>query len=155
MMSGVSSRPAAARAVPYRRLRVAVVVASVVAAIAGSIVLATHRSTEQVSARRVGLPPGGKLVAAIPVGHATPPWRGGGPMAIGDGAVWAVGNAEETLSRIDPARNAVVAKIKLAAPEEMAAGDGGVWLTYPSENTVARFDPATSKVTATIPVGPN
>jgi YVTN family beta-propeller protein len=155
MMSGVSSPPAAARAVPHRRLRVAVVVVSVAAAIAGSVVLATRHTTHPVSAHTGGLRPGGKVVAAIPVGHATPPWRGGGPMAIGEGAVWAVGNAESTLSRIDPARNAVVKKIELDPPEEMAAGDGAVWLTYPSENTVARFDPATSKVTKTIHVGPN
>jgi YVTN family beta-propeller protein len=132
-----------------------VVAASVAGAIAGSILLATHHSTEQVSARRGTLPPAGKVVAAIHVGHALPAWRGGGPLAIGAGAVWAVSNAEETLSRIDPARNAVVAKIKLAAPEEMAAGDGAVWLTYPSENSVTRIDPATSKVAATIRVGPN
>jgi YVTN family beta-propeller protein len=134
---------------------VAVVVASVAGAVVGSILLATHRSADQASARTGTLPPGGKVLAAIRVGHATPPWRGGGPIAIGEGAVWAVGNAEGTLSRIDPARNAVVAKVKLAAPEEMAAGDGAVWLTYPSEDTVTRFDPATEKVTATIHVGPN
>lgn len=155
MMNGVTSPRPAARAIPYRRFRAVVVAASVTGAIAGSILLATHHSTEQVSARRGTLPPGGKVVAAIHVGHAVPPWRGGGPIAIGAGGVWAVSNAEETLSRIDPARNAVVAKIKVAAPEEMAAGDGAVWLTYPSENTVARLDPATNKVTATIHVGPN
>jgi YVTN family beta-propeller protein len=54
--------------------------------------------------------------------------------------------------RIDPARNAVVARIKVAPPEAMAAGDGGVWLTYPSENTVVRIDPATNTVTARIHV---
>jgi len=155
MMNGVSSARPVARAIPYRRFRALVVATSVAGAIAGSILLATHHSTEQVSARKGTLPPGGKVVAAIHVGHAVPPWRGGGPMAIGARAVWAVSNAEETLSRIDPARNAVVAKIKIAAPEEMAAGDGGVWLTYPSENTVTRLDPRTNKLRATIHVGSN
>jgi YVTN family beta-propeller protein len=63
-------------------------------------------------------------------------------------------SAESTLMRIDPARNAVVARIKVAPPEAAEAGDGAVWLTYPSEDKVLRVDPATNKVTATIRVGP-
>jgi DNA-binding beta-propeller fold protein YncE len=59
-----------------------------------------------------------------------------------------------TLMRIDPAQNAVVARIKVSSPpESTAAGDGAVWLTYPSEDEVARIDPATNRV-ATIRVGP-
>jgi len=63
-------------------------------------------------------------------------------------------NAESTLMRIDPARNAVVARIKVPPPEDAAAGDGAVWLTYPPDDTVLRIDPATDKVTASIHVGP-
>jgi YVTN family beta-propeller protein len=63
-------------------------------------------------------------------------------------------NAESTLMRIDPARNAVVARIKVPPPEAAVAGDGAVWLTYPPDDTVLRIDPATDKVTATIHVGP-
>ena len=63
-------------------------------------------------------------------------------------------DAESTLMRIDPARNAVVARIKVSPPEAAAAGDGAVWLTYPSNDTVSRIDPATNKVTASIHVGP-
>jgi YVTN family beta-propeller protein len=61
---------------------------------------------------------------------------------------------ESTLMRIDPRRNAVVARIKVSPPETTAAGDGAVWLSYPSESTVSRLDPATNKVMATIHVGP-
>jgi YVTN family beta-propeller protein len=56
--------------------------------------------------------------------------------------------------RIDPSRNAIVAKIRVARPEAAAAGDGAVWLSYPYEDTVSRVDPATNRVTATIQVGP-
>jgi YVTN family beta-propeller protein len=60
-----------------------------------------------------------------------------------------------TLMRIDPARNAVVARIKVSSPPEAtAAGDGAVWLTYPSSDAVSRIDPRTNTVTATIHVGP-
>jgi YVTN family beta-propeller protein len=63
--------------------------------------------------------------------------------------------AESTLMRIDPRRNAVVARIKVRSPPDTAAaGDGAVWLTYPEEDMVSRIDPATNTVTATIHVGP-
>jgi YVTN family beta-propeller protein len=63
-------------------------------------------------------------------------------------------DAKATLMRIDPTRNAVVARIKVGTPEAVTAGDGAVWLSKTSENTVVRVDPATNTVTAKIPVGP-
>jgi virginiamycin B lyase len=152
-----SARPPAST---HTRFRFAVVVASVVTAIVGSIVLATHRH-EKVNAPTRStlapvLPPGGKVVARIRVGRSIPAigQEGGGPLAVGEGAVWAMSNGKATLMRIDPARNAVVARIKVDVPEAAAAGDGAVWLSDPSENTVTRVDPATNAVAATIPVGP-
>jgi virginiamycin B lyase len=155
----VTAPPARPRASTHRRFRLAVVVASVVAAIVGSILLATHRSSEKVSVRTgsilaAALPPGGKVVARIRIGRGGLPLRGGGALAVGEGAVWAMSNSQATLMRIDPARNAVVAKIKVAPPEAAAAGDGAVWLSDPSDDTVSRVDPATNRVTATIHVGP-
>ena len=130
------------RATPRRRFRAAVIAASVAGAIVGSVLLATHRSNEKETARTGGLPAGGKVVAAIRVGHGGRPPMGGGAMAVGEGAVWAMSDAAKTLSRIDPARNAVVAKIKVWPPEAVAAGEGAVWLTYPFDNAVYRIDPA-------------
>jgi YVTN family beta-propeller protein len=63
-------------------------------------------------------------------------------------------DAESTLMRIDPARNAVVARIKVSPTQAMAAGDGAVWLTYPEDDMVSRIDPSTNRVTASIHVGP-
>ena len=112
-------------------------------------------SSGQTAAAKAGeLPRGGKVVARIPLGRGAPAPLGGGALAVGEGAVWAMSENESTLMRIDPARNAVVARIKVSAPEEAAAGDGAVWLSYPSENKLSRIDPATNKVTATIHVGP-
>jgi virginiamycin B lyase len=102
-----------------------------------------------------GLPRGGKVVARIQLGRGAPAPLGGGALTVGLGAVWAMSDVGPTLMRIDPARNAVVARIKVPyPPESTAAGDGAVWLTYPSEDEVARIDPRTNKVTATIHVGP-
>ena len=155
-MTASSARP---RASTHRRFRLAVVVVSGVIAIVGSILLATHGSSEKVNAPTgstlaPALPPGGKVVARIRVGRANPPQRGGGALAVGEGAVWAMSDAKATLMRIDPARNAVVARIKVDPPEVAVAGAGAVWLSNPSENTVSRVDPGTNRVTATIRVGP-
>ena len=87
-----------------------------------------------------------RLVATI----AVPP--GGGAFAVGEGAVWSMSDPISTLLRIDPARNAVVARIHVAPGEAAVAGEGAVWLTHPRENTVSRIDPKTNTVSATIPV---
>jgi YVTN family beta-propeller protein len=115
-------------------------------------VIATSGPTAAASTRAV--PRGGELVARIPLGRGAPPPLGGGALTVGEGAVWAISTAESALMRIDPARNAVVARIKVAPPEATAAGDGAVWLAYPSNDVVSRIDPATNKVTARIHVGP-
>jgi YVTN family beta-propeller protein len=100
------------------------------------------------------LPPGGRVVARIRLGRGAPAPAGGGALTVGESAVWAMSDAEETLMRIDPSRNAVVARIKVPpGPEAAAAGDGAVWLTYPASDVVSRIDPNTNKATATIPVG--
>jgi YVTN family beta-propeller protein len=76
-------------------------------------------------------------------------------LTVGLGAAWAMSDVGPTLMRIDPARNAVVARIKVSSPpESTAVGDGAIWLTYPSSDAVSRIDPATNKVTAKIHVGP-
>jgi virginiamycin B lyase len=94
------------------------------------------------------LPRAGRVIARIPV----PP--GGGGFTAGEGAVWAVSDATFTLMRIDPQRNAVVARIKVAPASEAVAGEGAVWLSHPGSDTVSRIDPDTNTVTATIGVGP-
>lgn len=115
-------------------------------------VIASSGQTAAASTR--ALPPGGKVVARIPLVRGGPVPFGGGALTVGEGAVWAVSAAESTLIRIDPVRNAVVARIKVPPPDTVAAGDGAVWLSYPTNDTVSRVDPATNKVTATIHVGP-
>ena len=87
---------------------------------------------------------GARLIASIRV----PPQ--GGAFTVGEGAVWAMSDATSTLLRIDPARNAIVARIHVSPGDVAAAGEGAVWLSHPQENTVSRIDPATNKVSATI-----
>ena len=114
--------------------RLAVIVMSVVAAIVGSVLLATQRrSSPTGSTLASALPPGGKVVALIRIGRSNVASGrlGAGPLAVGEGAVWAMNVAKATLMRIDPTRNAIVARIKVRTPEAAAAGDGAVWLSTP------------------------
>ena len=92
------------------------------------------------------IPAAGTVVAKLKV----PPQ--GGPVAVGEGAVWALSNVASTLLRIDPTRNTIVAKIPMPPGEDAAAGDGAVWITHPDEHAVSRIDPETNAVSATIPV---
>jgi YVTN family beta-propeller protein len=110
-------------------------------ATAATVTGAQHTSTARA------LPRGARVVARI----AVPP--GGGAFTVGEGAVWAMDNDNETLLRIDPKRNAVVGRIELPGAEDAAVGEGAVWLTHPITSTVSRVDPATNKVSATIDVG--
>jgi virginiamycin B lyase len=110
---------------------------------------ATVSRGQEKSRAGTALPRGAKVVAAIPI----PP--GGGAFAVGEGAVWAMSDATSTLVRIDPARNAVTARIDVAPGDAAAAGAGAVWLSHPANDTVVRIDPTTNKVSATIHVGPH
>jgi YVTN family beta-propeller protein len=107
----------------------------------------TVSNGQQASAGGGPLARGAKVVAEIAV------QPGGGGFAIGEGAVWSASDATSTLTRIDPARNAVVKEMTIDAAGEVAAGDGSIWLTHPEANTVSRIDPTTYKVRATIRVG--
>jgi virginiamycin B lyase len=97
-------------------------------------------------------PAGARVVARIPLGHGASAPSGGGAFAVGEGAVWAISAAESTLMRIDPGRNAVVARVKIPPTEDMAAGAGAVWLTNPLQDTVTRVDADGHAVAATIHV---
>jgi virginiamycin B lyase len=125
------------------------------AALACSVALVAAARGAPTDNSRV--PRGGKVVARI----AIP--QGSGGLAVAEGAVWTMSDAVSTLLRIDPERNAVIARIKVKprtpcppfpqACSEAAAGYGAVWVSHPSDNTVSSIDPQTNSVIATIPVG--
>ena len=50
-------------------------------------------------------------------------------VGVGEGGVWVSNSADDTVSRIDPSSNEVVAGIDVcAAPEGLAVADGSVWV---------------------------
>lgn len=103
-----------------------------------------------------------EATAPIRMGHVS-------DVAVGPGAVWAVGGvctgdgtlADAALFRVDPSRAEVVATVVLpdadeAVADRVAVGEGGVWVTqaYPgrSSGQVVRVDPDTNEVAARIPL---
>ena len=57
--------------------------------------------------------------------------------------------------RIDPARNAVAARVLVPDPSDVVIGDGAVWVTSASENAISRIDPSSTTVVAYFQVGRN
>jgi virginiamycin B lyase len=100
-----------------------------------------------------------KLAAIIRTGLADP--SGELSLAAGAGSVWVLTDPKGILSRIDPATNRVVARIRVAPFSYAAAfAANAVWITNtgPGDATgpgsIQRIDPSTNSVVATIPVGP-
>jgi serine/threonine-protein kinase len=89
----------------------------------------------------------GTLAATVPTGETTP-WQ----LAAGEGAVWATTNFGTV--RVDPSRNAVVARVALPFdPRDIAVGAGAVWIANGTGNSIWVVDPDTNRVVDRIPVG--
>lgn len=74
---------------------------------------------------------------------------------VTDDAVWVTDIQSNTLVRIDPATNEIVARIAVGGgPASVEVGAGSVWVTNPESGSVSRIDPATNEVIATINLGP-
>jgi YVTN family beta-propeller protein len=75
-------------------------------------------------------------------------------LAAAEDAVWVLTPADNSVVRINPATNEVVATIGVGrAPSGLAAGAGAVWVSRRSDGAVVRIDSASNRVVATIPVG--
>jgi streptogramin lyase/predicted Ser/Thr protein kinase len=81
--------------------------------------------------------------------------EGLGGMAIGEGAVWVIGDASDPrLWRIDPRGHRIVATIRLGfPPAKVAAGEGAVWVTDELDDRLVEVNPATNRIVRSIPVG--
>jgi outer membrane protein assembly factor BamB len=76
----------------------------------------------------------------IPVGEALT------SVAIGEGSVWVVSNAERRVYRVDPSTSKVTAHVDLdGTPNEVAVGEGSVWVTTSTD--LLRIDPVSNEVT--------
>ncbi len=76
-------------------------------------------------------------------------------MAMGEGGVWVIGDANDPrLWRIDPRRHRIASTIHLGfPPAAVAAGDGGVWVTDELDDRLVEIDPSETRIVRSIPVG--
>lgn len=100
-----------------------------------------------------------RVVAVIPTGVADP--KGELSVAAGAGSVWLLTDPTGVLSRVDPATNRVIARIRVQAHSFAAVfGFGSVWIAAAADGSqdgagsVQRIDPRSNSVVATLPVGP-
>jgi streptogramin lyase len=70
------------------------------------------------------------------------------------GSIWTTDLALGRVVRVDPATNAVVARIPFATrPFGLAFGAGSVWVADRSQNVLGRVDPRTNRVVKRIRIG--
>ena len=75
-------------------------------------------------------------------------------VAAAGGAVWVADPDGDTVSRIEPDRDAVTVTVDVAAsPVAVAAVNDAVWVASFVDGTVTRIDPFTDEVVATVTVG--
>jgi YVTN family beta-propeller protein len=86
-------------------------------------------------------PDGGPAKKVIEVGN------GVASIAFGDGSVWVTNTLSNTLSRIDPATNAVVNTLEVGTrPEAVTAGAGYVWVANTLDKSVWKIDDRTNRI---------
>ena len=75
-------------------------------------------------------------------------------MAIGEGALWVVGDvADRRVFKVDLRTGRILHATQLPfAPRSIAVGEGGVWVTGSIDDVLARLDPGTGQVVRTIHV---
>src|ERR1051326_5347633 len=89
-------------------------------------------------------------VAVFPI-EGTPDWQ----VATAD-ALWVANGPKNTIHRIDPAANKVIAAVTVGKRpcSGLAYGFGSIWTPSCGDKTLVRVDEKTNQVVATIPVGP-
>jgi DNA-binding beta-propeller fold protein YncE len=90
------------------------------------------------------LPPGGSVVATLPLLSAR-------DVVAGFGSIWVSSGPGGTVARIDPTTDAVTAVIYLPDPASgLAVSTDSIWLTSAPGNRVTRIDPATNLVVGSL-----
>ncbi|MDP9255798.1 MAG: protein kinase [Actinomycetota bacterium] len=148
------------------RQRLAVAVAAALALVAAAVLAGVllsqghgpaRLSTKPTLAPKVDSlqridPRSNKLVATIRPGTNV------GALAAGEGAVWATGESDGSLLRIDPKANAVSARGSAGAaeggPSYPAAGEGAVWISNTGREGVTQVDVRTLTILQVVPLRP-
>jgi YVTN family beta-propeller protein len=154
--AGPAQSPEAALRPPLWR-RPAVLLAAVAVlliVVSGAVLLGGRDSPgglAGVSANAVGVidPSSNAIVAEVPVGIRP------GPIAAGEGSVWAGNLQDRTLTRIDPVQLTAAGTISLEnrTPTGIAVGLGSVWVAHGLRGEVSLVDAQFGQLTRTVKVG--
>jgi hypothetical protein len=151
------------REIPWNRLGTAALALTVAAAgfaLAGRAFFGEREEGLLPRQEPAPAPLNPRVTATIPLGPVDQEIRPG-PVAVGEGAVWALAYfhdeaPHQRLLRIDPGTNEVVAEILL--PErtagEVAVGFGSVWVSLYQQGeggSLGRIDPQTNELVAETP----
>jgi YVTN family beta-propeller protein len=137
---------------PRRRGRRLLVVGSALAIAAAGILAVTR----PWAAEPAGLPANSVGVINESGGRTGAPVMVGSPagLAYGDGSVWAVNSAEQTVSRINPGTHAVVQTIPVGSqPTAVTVTGADVWVTNSGDATLSRINTAANAVVDKVAVG--
>lgn len=78
-----------------------------------------------------------------------------GSVVTAYGSVWVTNGPAQTLTRLDPGTNAVIARIPTPDPASVVGiGAGAIWVTSFPGNSLTRIDPRRDRVTRTISLAP-
>lgn len=100
-----------------------------------------------------------RVSATIHVSQPNPSNGGGNDVAYGFGSIWEINDQLKTVSRIDPASNAVTASISTdtgtdSLAEGLAITPSAVWVAeHEPVGTILKIDPSTNRVVAQIHLG--
>src|SRR5664279_1370865 len=88
--------------------------------------------------------------AVFPI-EGTPDWQ-----VLNDDAVWVTNGPKNTVHRLDPKTNKVLAAVTVGKRpcSGLAAGFGTIWVPNCADKSVSRIDMKTNEVIATLPIGP-
>ena len=93
-------------------------------------------------------PAGGRFVTSIAL--PTP-----GSVETAFGSVWVANGPAQTITRLNPRTNAVIARIPTPDPASVVGvGAGAIWVTSFPGNSLTRIDPEHDRVTRTISLAP-
>ena len=158
-----------ARATPMSSARARHSLKTIVVGVAAfGVVGAVALAAMAVSRGERSSPPAPRPAPVLTVARTVPVGFEPLGIAAGEGGVWVASgpaDARGTVARIDPANNAVIARIALPTSgfSWVATGEGGVWVLLAEgglepaasqRSKLVRIDPRTNRVAAVVDVGP-
>ncbi len=97
----------------------------------------------------------GVVQPTLPADLVTIPMTSPRDVMFAFGSVWVAGGPDRTVTRLDPATDAIQAVVTVPDPASvLASSDDAVWLTSYPGNSLTRIDPVRGQATGTVSLAP-